>query len=158
MLREKYQAGTLTPDDLASALAALSAAKQSAYLTGSSQFSSFAAVQDAQQWVNTLQQIVDSLQSPGVNPGTGAGAGGLGGGNGTSSGTVRGGGGGTTGTAAAGSAAATPAASSSSGSGRTININLNGQTTRVNVASDTDASALESLLAQIGAAAARAGA
>jgi tape measure domain-containing protein len=158
VLREKYQAGTLTPDDLASALAALSAAKQSAYLTGSSQFSSFAAVQDAQQWVNTLQQIVDSLQSPGVNPGTGAGAGGLGGGNGTSSGTVRGGGGGTTGTAAAGSAAATPAASSSSGSGRTININLNGQTTRVNVASDTDASALESLLAQIGAAAARAGA
>ncbi|MCK6376829.1 MAG: tape measure protein, partial [Zoogloea sp.] len=121
VLREKYQAGTLTPNDLSAALAALSAAKESAYLTGTSQFSSFAAVQDAQQWVNTLQQIVDSLQSPGVNPGTGAGAGGLGGGNGGSSGTVRGGGGGTTGTAVAGSAAAAPAASSSSGSVRTIN-------------------------------------
>ena len=156
VLREKYQAGTLTPNDLSAALAALSAAKESAYLTGTSQFSSFAAVQDAQQWVNTLQQIVDSLQSPGVNPGTGAGAGGLGGGNGGSSGTVRGGGGGTTGTA--GAAAATPsAATTQQAAARTVNININGQSTQVQVASDADARALESLLRTIGDAASRTG-
>lgn len=122
----RERAGTLTKDDLASAIAALDAAKQNrAQDAQARRFSAGAFSLDHQREVDAtvvaLQRIVDRVSSDSTigNDSTGG---------------------------------------KKTGSGaRTIRVEIGGRSTSVNVASDADARALESLLNQVSSAASRAG-
>lgn len=77
-LREKLQAGTLSKDDLPGALNALRVAKENAYNAANSSVPSLTGIRDANDWVNTLQQVVDKLQGQGFGSGGAGQVGGFG--------------------------------------------------------------------------------
>ena len=139
----KFQAGQLTPGDLAAAQTALAVAKSNAAMSGLGN-TSFAGMADDQMWITRLGQIVSAIEAMSNSSDSSGGTP-----YPTSKGSSA-----TTATASAKATAATQ--QTSSGGTRVVQIQWGSKSASINTASSADADALESLLRALSQDAARA--